>query len=107
MSHSAHAHDASQEQDVAESVTPFIPWVLPLAGVLTAVPLALFAVGAKRLPLATVGFLQFIAPSLNFVLAVLVFREPFDSAQLIGFMLIWAALAIYSVDMARVARRGT
>lgn len=85
----------------------YIDTLLPLAGVLTAVPLALFAVGAKRLPLATVGFLQFIAPSLNFMLAVLVFREPFDSAQLIGFVLIWVALAIYSVDMARVARRGT
>ncbi|ATE62365.1 EamA family transporter RarD [Thauera sinica] len=82
----------------------YVDAMLPLAGVLTAVPLALFAVGAKRLPLATVGFLQFIAPSLNFLLAVLVFREPFDSGQLVGFVLIWAALAIYSVDMLRVAR---
>jgi len=81
--------------------------MLPLAGVLTAVPLALFAVGAKRLPLATVGFLQFIAPSLNFLLAVLVFREPFDSGQLVGFVLIWLALAIYSVDMLRAARSTT
>jgi chloramphenicol-sensitive protein RarD len=66
----------------------------------------LFAFGAKRLPLATVGFLQFIAPSINFLLAVLVFREPFDSGQLIGFVMIWIALAIYSVDMLRSARAG-
>lgn len=82
----------------------YIDIMLPLAGVLTAVPLALFAVGAKRLPLATVGFLQFIAPSLNFLLAVLVFHEPFDSGQLIGFVLIWTALAIYSADMLRTTR---
>lgn len=84
----------------------FIDLMLPLAGVLTAVPLMLFAAGARRLPLATVGFLQFLAPSLNFLLAVLVFREAFDRTQLIGFMLIWLALAVYAVDMARFARRG-
>ncbi|THF54795.1 EamA family transporter RarD [Pseudothauera rhizosphaerae] len=76
-------------------------WLLPLAGVLTAVPLMLFAVGTQRLPLATVGFLQYIAPTLNFLLAVLVFGEPFDGGQLIGFALIWAALALYSADMLR------
>ena len=80
-------------------------WLLPLAGVLTAVPLMLFAFGAQRLPLSTIGFLQYIAPTLNFVLAVFVFREPFDSLQLIGFGLIWAALAVYSLDMASAARR--
>ena len=78
-------------------------WLLPLTGVITALPLVLFTVGARRLPLATVGFLQYLAPSLNFVLAIWVFREPFDTAQLIGFVLIWAALAIYSVDMVRAA----
>ncbi|BAL26109.1 EamA family transporter RarD [Azoarcus sp. KH32C] len=78
--------------------------LLPLAGVLTAVPLMLFAVGAKRLPLSTVGFLQYLAPSLNFLLAVFVFREPFDAGQLVGFALIWTALAVYSVDMLRTTR---
>jgi len=78
--------------------------LLPFAGVMTAVPLMLFAVGAKRLPLSTIGFLQYLAPSLNFLLAVFVFHEPFDAAQLIGFAMIWAALAIYSVDMLRSNR---
>lgn len=79
--------------------------LLPLAGVLTAVPLMLFAVGAKRLPLSTVGFLQYIAPSLNFLLAVFAFREPFDGAQLVGFALIWSGLALYSADMLRASRQ--
>lgn len=83
----------------------FTDYLLPLAGVLTAVPLMLFAVGAKRLPLSTVGFLQYIAPSLNFLLAVFVFGEPFDAGQLIGFALIWGGLALYSADMLRASRQ--
>ncbi|WP_407278769.1 EamA family transporter RarD [Aromatoleum evansii] len=78
--------------------------LLPLAGVLTAVPLMLFAIGAQRLPLSTIGFLQYLAPSLNFLLAVFVFHEPFDAGQFAGFALIWAALAVYSVDMLRANR---
>lgn len=78
--------------------------LLPLAGVLTAVPLMLFALGAQRLPLSTVGFVQYLAPSINFLLAVFVFHEPFDAGQLAGFALIWAALAVYSVDMLRANR---
>ena len=78
-----------------------IDLLLPLAGVFTAVPLMLFAVGARRLPLATLGFLQYLAPSLNFLIAIAVFHEPFDRAQLIGFLMICAALAIYSADMLR------
>jgi chloramphenicol-sensitive protein RarD len=80
--------------------------LLPLAGVLTATPLMLFAVGARRLPLATVGFLQYLAPSLNFLLAIFVFHEPFDAARLFGFALIWVALAVYSVDLLRASRKG-
>ena len=79
-------------------------WLLPLSGVITAIPLVLFTVGARRLPLATIGFMQYLAPSLNFIIALFVFREPFDTAQFIGFVLIWTALAIYSVDMLQVAR---
>ncbi len=80
-------------------------WLLPLTGVITAIPLMMFAVGARRLPLATVGFLQYIAPSLNFLVAVLLFREPFDTTQLVGFALIWLALAVYSADLLRASRR--
>ncbi len=82
-----------------------VDWLLPLSGILTAVPLTLFAVGARRLPLATVGFLQYLAPSLNFLVAVVIFREPLDNTQLVGFALIWLALAVYSADLIRSARR--
>ena len=78
---------------------------IPLTGVITAVPLMMFAVGARRLPLATVGFLQYIAPSLNFLVAVLLFREPFDTTQLVGFALIWLALAVYSADLLHAGRK--
>ncbi|MER2554924.1 MAG: EamA family transporter RarD [Thauera sp.] len=80
-------------------------WLLPLTGVITAIPLTLFAVGARRLPLATVGFLQYIAPSLNFLVAVLLFREPFDTPELVGFALIWLALAVYSADLLHAGRK--
>ncbi|MBT0959719.1 EamA family transporter RarD [Denitromonas iodatirespirans] len=81
-----------------------IDLLLPVAGVLTATPLMLFAFGARRLPLATIGFLQYLAPSLNFLLAIFVFHEPFDAARLTGFVIIWCALALYTADMLRVSR---
>ncbi len=78
--------------------------LLPLAGVITTVPLALFAEGARRLPLSQLGFLQYLAPTLQFLCAVVVFGEPFDSGQLGSFALIWLGLAIYSWDTLRRAR---
>lgn len=84
---------------------PVTDWLLPLSGVLTALPLMLFTSGAQRLPLASIGFLQYIAPSLGFLIAVFIFGEAFDAAQLISFALIWLALAVYSVDLLRSSRR--
>jgi len=91
--------------DIFLGVDPQVEVLLPLAGVITATPLMLFAVGARRLPLATVGFLQYLAPSLTFLLAIFVFHEPFDAARLFGFALIWLALAVYSVDLVRANRK--
>ena len=73
---------------------------LLLAGtsVVTALPLLLFAMSARRVKLATLGFLQYIAPTCMFGMAVFIFLEPFRTEQLISFALIWAALAIYSTD---------
>jgi chloramphenicol-sensitive protein RarD len=68
------------------------------AGVATAVPLLLFAAAARRLRLATVGFLQYITPTMHFLLAVVVYNEPFTSAHLTSFLCIWAGLAFYSWD---------
>jgi chloramphenicol-sensitive protein RarD len=67
----------------------------------TATPLLFFTLGARRLYLSTIGFLQYIAPSCMFLLAVFLFRESFLKAQVVTFILIWAALAIYSSDSAR------
>ena len=72
-------------------------WLL-LAGPFTAVPLLLFAAGARRIPLTTLGILQYISPSLQLALGVWVFHESFESARLVGFALIWAALWVYSVE---------
>ncbi len=72
-------------------------WLL-LAGPLTAVPLLLFAAGARRIPLATMGVLQYISPSLQMLLGVWLYGEPFEAARAIGFYLIWLALVVYSLD---------
>ena len=73
-------------------------------GVVTAVPLIIYANGAKLLRLSTIGILQYIAPTMIFVVAVVVFREPFGQARMIAFPMIWAALVIYSVSMFRQMR---
>lgn len=75
-------------------------------GVVTAVPLILFSVGAQRLKLSTVGLLQYIAPTMQVFLAVYVFLEPFSQVQLIAFGFIWVGLFIYSWDGFRNRVRG-
>lgn len=72
--------------------------LLLVSGPLTALPLLFFAAAARRLPLATLGLVQYLSPTLQFLLAVWFFHEPFDSTRLIGFVGIWAALAVYSAD---------
>jgi chloramphenicol-sensitive protein RarD len=68
------------------------------AALVTALPLLLFTLGARRIHYSTLGLLQYIAPSCTFLLAVFIYREPFSHAQLLCFILIWAALIIYSTD---------
>ncbi|TPL49564.1 EamA family transporter RarD [Mesorhizobium sp. B2-4-6] len=70
-------------------------------GPVTAVPLLLFAFGARLLRLSTIGIMQYIAPTMVFLIAVLVFDEPFGGTQAVAFALIWAALAMYSWSMFR------
>ncbi|NOQ50982.1 MAG: EamA family transporter RarD [Desulfuromonadaceae bacterium] len=72
--------------------------LLPLSGVVTAVPLLLFVGAARRLQLSTIGFLQYITPSLHFILAVGLYGEPFSQGHFISFLFIWAGLGIYSGD---------
>ncbi|MFN2198132.1 MAG: EamA family transporter RarD [Anaerolineales bacterium] len=72
--------------------------LLVLSGVLTTVPLLMFARAAQSIPLWTIGLLQYIAPTVQFLIGVLVFHEPFDQAHLIGFGIIWAALLIFTLE---------
>lgn len=68
------------------------------AGVATAVPLLLFAGAARRIPLVTIGVLQYMAPTIQLLLGVLVYGEPFDHRRALGFGMVWFALLIYSVE---------
>ena len=77
---------------------------LILSGAVTAIPLLLFTAAARRLPYSTLGFLQYIAPSIQFLLAVIAFGEPLTTAHLLCFAAIWTALAIFSVEAIRSAR---
>lgn len=79
-------------------------WLLA-AGPITAVPLLLFAAGARRIPLATMGLLQYISPTLQLLCGVLVFGEQLDSARLAGFVLIWLALVLFALEGAWQKRR--
>jgi chloramphenicol-sensitive protein RarD len=78
--------------------------LLALGGMVTAIPLLLFTGAARRLPYSTLGFLQYIAPSLQFLLAVLAFGEPLTTAHMICFGAIWTALAIFTLDGLWTAR---
>ena len=82
-------------------------WLLVGAGPITAIPLLLFAAGARRLTLSTLGLLQYIGPSLQFGLGLWLFREPFDTWKLVGFVLIWSALAVYTAEGYLRTRRVT
>jgi chloramphenicol-sensitive protein RarD len=79
--------------------------LLVLSGVVTSAPLFLFAYGARRIPLSTMGIIQFVGPSLQFACGVLVFHEPFDSTRAVGFVLIWIGLAIYALNGLIAAKR--
>ncbi|BCG81348.1 EamA family transporter RarD [Mesorhizobium sp. 113-3-3] len=92
-------------QDHIVSSTGIDTALLIGCGPVTSVPLLLFAFGAKLLRLSTIGIMQYIAPTMVFLIAVLIFDEPFGTAQAIAFALIWTALAMYSWSMLVTARR--
>ena len=68
------------------------------AGVVTTIPLLLFATAVRQIPLSVIGILQFIAPTIQFLLGVFAYREPFSRSQLAGFSLVWLALAVFAID---------
>ena len=67
-------------------------------GFLTIIPLALFAAAVQRVPLSIVGILQYISPTIQFLIGILVFREAFSRAQFIGFALVWSAVVLFGID---------
>lgn len=77
--------------------SPLVNLLLILAGPVTALPLLLFSGAARSIPLSTLGLLQYIAPTLQFMLGVFVYHEPFTQERLIGFAIIWLALIILTV----------
>ncbi|SFK87670.1 EamA family transporter RarD [Geodermatophilus ruber] len=81
--------------------------LLMSSGVATAVPLLLFAASTRRIPLATVGLLQYVTPLMQLAIGVFVFQEPMPAARLVGFLIVWVALAVFTVDSLRQARAGT
>jgi chloramphenicol-sensitive protein RarD len=76
--------------------------LLIISGVVTAVPLLLFAAGASRIPLSMVGFLQYFAPTLMLILGVLLYHEPFTNVHLVAFAFIWTACAVYSLSRTKL-----
>ncbi|MFH1749050.1 MAG: EamA family transporter RarD [Planctomycetota bacterium] len=93
-------HEMVQGRAVFAAQSLQFDLLLIAAGVVTAVPLLWFAQAARRLRLATLGFLQYLAPTGHFLLAVLVYGEAFPTTHLIAFIVIWIALLIYSIDTA-------
>lgn len=80
--------------------------LLMLAGLVTAVPLMIYANGAKLLKLSTIAIMQYIAPTIVFLMAIFVFHEAFDAGKLLAFAFIWAALIVYTWSMYRGRQRG-
>ena len=80
--------------------------LLVTSGAVTAIPLILFGAAAIRVPLVTIGLLQYIAPIMQFLIGVLVYGEAMPLSRLAGFVLVWAALAVFTVDAVRAARAG-
>ena len=81
--------------------------LLASTGIVTAVPLLLFAASTRRLPLSVVGLLQYLAPVLQFSVGVGIRHEPLPPAELIGFVLVWIALIVLTVDGLRSQRRAS
>ena len=78
--------------------------LLALSGLVTAVPLLAFGAAASRVTLTTLGLLQYLAPTIQFVLGVTLFGEPLPLAKLVGFLLVWSGLALFTADLVRSSR---
>jgi chloramphenicol-sensitive protein RarD len=95
-------HASGDGTSVSEGTGHFL--LLVSSGVATAVPLLLFAAATSRIPLSTVGLLQYLTPSMQLTIGVFVYGEPMPPVRLVGFALVWAALAVFTVDTLRHTR---
>lgn len=86
------------QQSSFGTINPQTTLLLACAGIVTAVPLLSFAAAAPRIPLSMLGILQYLAPTLQFLIGVVIYHEPFPITRLIGFGMIWAALLLYSIE---------
>ncbi|MET1064852.1 MAG: EamA family transporter RarD [Arthrobacter sp.] len=80
-------------------------WLLAASGIITAVPLLFFGASARRLPMTTIGLLQYFAPVLQFIVALAVFHEPMTADRWVGFGVVWLALLVLTLDMLLAARK--
>ena len=94
-------HTSGDGTAVSEGTGHFL--LLLSSGVATAVPLLLFAAATSRIPLSTVGLLQYLTPSMQLAIGVFVYAEPMPPARLVGFAIVWVALAVFTVDTLRAA----
>ncbi|MFS8934363.1 EamA family transporter RarD [Cupriavidus taiwanensis] len=85
-------------QDSFTHAAPGTQWLLLLAGPVTAVPLLFFAAGARRIPLSLLGLLQYTGPTLQLLLGVWLWHEPFPAQKQVGYALIWLSLALYAAE---------
>jgi chloramphenicol-sensitive protein RarD len=81
--------------------------LLVSSGIATAIPLLLFAAATRRIPLSTVGLLQYVTPLMQLAIGVFVYHEPMPAARLAGFVIVWVALAVFTADSLRQARAGS
>ncbi len=82
---------------------PYQLWMMPLMGFATGIPLMLFAMAANRVPLVTLGLIEYISPSLTLILGIFLFKEPFDFVQFIAFIIIWVGLAVFTLGELKMA----
>jgi len=75
-----------------------LPWLLMAAGPITAIPLLAFSYAARLIPMSTLGILQYISPSIQLLIGIWIYHEPFSAERLIGFIIIWSALMLYSAE---------
>ncbi len=97
----------AQGQGALGHAGALVTFLLILSGVVTAIPLLLFAVGAHDVPLVVLGLLQYIAPTLQFAIGVFLYGEAFTATNAVGFSVIWLALILFSLESVYASRRST